>query len=175
MASVAADARRDRRERPLPRRRHDARARRAHPDDGLFDLVLVGDVSKLDFVTTSPKLYSGGHIGHPRIEVVQSPWVTRRGRQIRSWLELDGEQAGPTPVRFEVVPGALRLRVPRLGAGCGFGQAPAAAARGAGAAGARLPGARLGAFSSALEAFLDRLEPRLDRVERCAGVALRAP
>ena len=27
-------------------------------------------------------------------------------------IELDGEQAGTTPARFEVVPGALPLRVP---------------------------------------------------------------
>ena len=36
----------------------------AEPDDGLFDIVLIGDVDKLDFVTTSPKLYKGGHVGH---------------------------------------------------------------------------------------------------------------
>ena len=27
-------------------------------------------------------------------------------------VQLDGEQPGTTPVRFEVVPGALRLRLP---------------------------------------------------------------
>jgi diacylglycerol kinase family enzyme len=27
-------------------------------------------------------------------------------------VELDGEQSGTTPVRFELVPGALSLRVP---------------------------------------------------------------
>jgi diacylglycerol kinase family enzyme len=27
-------------------------------------------------------------------------------------VELDGEQPGTTPARFEVVPGALRVRVP---------------------------------------------------------------
>jgi YegS/Rv2252/BmrU family lipid kinase len=83
----------------------------AQPDDGLFDLVLVGDVSKLDFVTTSPKLYSGGHIGHPRIEVVRSPWVSIEASD-PMLLELDGEHGGTTPVRFEVVPGALVVRVP---------------------------------------------------------------
>ena len=28
-------------------------------------------------------------------------------------VELDGEQEGTTPVRFEIVPQALRIRVPR--------------------------------------------------------------
>ena len=38
----------------------------ALPDDGLFDVMLIGDVTKLDFVTTAPKLYSGRHVGHPQ-------------------------------------------------------------------------------------------------------------
>src|SRR5438105_2961068 len=36
----------------------------ARPDDGLFDVVLIGDVSKADFVTTAPKLYKGKHVTH---------------------------------------------------------------------------------------------------------------
>jgi diacylglycerol kinase (ATP) len=83
----------------------------AHPDDGLFDVVLVGDVSKLDFVTTSPKLYRGGHVGHPRIEVVRSRAVSVEA-ELPMLVELDGESAGTTPARFEVVPEALRLRTP---------------------------------------------------------------
>ena len=35
----------------------------ASPDDGLFDVVLIGDVTKLDFATTAPKLYSAGTSG----------------------------------------------------------------------------------------------------------------
>jgi YegS/Rv2252/BmrU family lipid kinase len=83
----------------------------AQPDDGLFELVLVGDISKLDFVTTSPKLYRGGHVGHPRIEITRSPWVTVDAAA-PLLLELDGEQEGTTPVRFEIVANALRLRTP---------------------------------------------------------------
>lgn len=84
----------------------------ACPDDGLFDVVLVGDVSKLDFVTTSPKLYRGGHISHPRIEVVRSAWVSVES-QLPMLVEVDGEPVGTTPARFDVEPGALQLRTPR--------------------------------------------------------------
>jgi diacylglycerol kinase family enzyme len=87
-------------------------APQAKPCDGLFDVVLIGDITKLDFVTTSPKLYKGGHVGHPRVEVVRSATVQIDADEPLP-LELDGEQVGTTPVRFEVVPGALRLRVPR--------------------------------------------------------------
>jgi YegS/Rv2252/BmrU family lipid kinase len=83
----------------------------AHPDDGLFDIVLIGDVTKLDFVTTSPKLYHGGHVGHRRVEVLRSAAVGVEAA-VPIPLELDGEVAGTTPVRFEIVPAALRLRTP---------------------------------------------------------------
>jgi diacylglycerol kinase (ATP) len=81
----------------------------ARPDDGLFDVVLIGDVTKLDFVTTSPKLYGGGHVGHPRIEVIRSAAVSVDAATPLP-LELDGEPGGTTPARFEIVPSALRIR-----------------------------------------------------------------
>jgi YegS/Rv2252/BmrU family lipid kinase len=83
----------------------------AKPCDGLFDVVLIGDITKLDFVTTSPKLYSGGHVGHPRVEVLRSATVRVDAAEPLP-LELDGEQVGTTPASFEVVPAALRVRVP---------------------------------------------------------------
>ena len=84
----------------------------ARPDDGRFDVVLIGDVSKLDFVTTAPKIYRGGHVRHPKVEVLRSATVTVDAPAALP-IEVDGEQIGTTPARFEVVPGALRLRVPR--------------------------------------------------------------
>ena len=84
----------------------------ASPDDGLFDVLMIGDVTKLDFATTAPKLYRGKHLGHPKVELARARVVTIDGAE-RLPIELDGEQVGTTPARFEVVPGALRVRVPR--------------------------------------------------------------
>jgi YegS/Rv2252/BmrU family lipid kinase len=83
----------------------------AAPDDGLFDVVLIGDVAKLDFLTTAPKLYKGGHVTHPKVEVLRSAHVHVEAAE-RLPIELEGEQVGTTPATFELVPGALRLRVP---------------------------------------------------------------
>ena len=83
----------------------------AQPDDGLFDVVLIGDVTKRDFVTTSPKLYKGTYLAHPKIDLLRAPAVEVDGPEHLP-IELDGEQVGTTPVRFEVVPSALRIRVP---------------------------------------------------------------
>jgi len=84
----------------------------ARPDDGLFDVLLIGDVTKLDFATTAPKLYRGTHLAHPKVDLERARSVSV-GAGERLPIELDGEQVGTTPVRFDVVPGALRVRVPR--------------------------------------------------------------
>ena len=34
----------------------------AEPDDGLFDVLLIGDVTKLDLAMTMPKIYRGTHL-----------------------------------------------------------------------------------------------------------------
>jgi diacylglycerol kinase (ATP) len=83
----------------------------AEPDDGLFDVVLIGDITKRDFVTTAPKIYKGTYIAHPKVDLLRSRTV-RVDAPERLPIELDGEQVGTTPVQFEIVPGALRVRVP---------------------------------------------------------------
>ena len=83
----------------------------ARQDDGAFDIVTIGDVNKLDFLTTAPKLYNGRYLSHPKVELLRSPTVTVSADE-RLPLEVDGEPIGTTPARFEVVPAALRLRVP---------------------------------------------------------------
>jgi diacylglycerol kinase (ATP) len=83
----------------------------ARQDDGVFDVVTIGDVSKLDFVTTAPKLYSGRYLSHPKVELLRSSSVAISADEPLP-LEVDGEPIGTTPARFEVVPSALRLRVP---------------------------------------------------------------
>jgi diacylglycerol kinase (ATP) len=83
----------------------------AQPDDGLFDVILIGDITKRDFMTTAPKIYRGTYLSHPKVELLRSHAVAVDAPE-RLPIELDGEQVGTTPVRFEVVPGALRVRVP---------------------------------------------------------------
>ena len=81
----------------------------ARPDDGLFDVVLIGDVTKRDFVHDRAEALQG-HA--PRPPEGRAP-TRRSGVAVdapeRLPIELDGEQVGTTPVRFEIVPaGAAR-------------------------------------------------------------------
>jgi YegS/Rv2252/BmrU family lipid kinase len=83
----------------------------AEPDDGVLDTLLIGDVTKADFVRTFPKIYRGKHLSHPKIEVLRGAAVEVEA-ELPLPIVLDGEQPGTTPARFEIVPGALRVRVP---------------------------------------------------------------
>ena len=69
-------------------------------------------VTKRDLLFVLPKTYRGKHLPHPRLEVLRGRVVTVDADEPLP-IELDGEQPGTTPVRFEVVPRALRLRVPK--------------------------------------------------------------
>ncbi len=84
----------------------------AEPDDGVFDALLIGDLTKRDLLTTLPKTFWGGHLPHPKAELLRGATVTVDAPEPLP-VELDGEQPGTTPVRFEIVRGALRVRVPR--------------------------------------------------------------
>jgi YegS/Rv2252/BmrU family lipid kinase len=83
----------------------------AEPDDGLFDVLLIGNLTKRDLLLTLPKTYRGRHLPHPKAELLRGATVEIDAAEPLP-VELDGEQPGTTPARFELVPRALRLRVP---------------------------------------------------------------
>jgi diacylglycerol kinase (ATP) len=83
----------------------------AQPDDGTFDVLLIGDLTKRDLVLTMPKIFRGTHLPHPKAELLRGAQVSVDATD-RLPIELDGEQPGTTPARFEIVPQALRVRVP---------------------------------------------------------------
>jgi len=83
----------------------------ADPGDGTFDVLLIGDLAKRDLVLTLPKIFRGTHLPHPKAELLRGTTVTV-GASDPLPIQLDGEQPGTTPASFELVPQALRVRVP---------------------------------------------------------------
>jgi diacylglycerol kinase (ATP) len=81
--------------------------------DGLFDVVAVGDLSTLKIFANAHRLYLGTHLGmkevrHARARRVS---VSPAGGE-RVLLEVDGELVGTLPAAFEILPRALRVRLP---------------------------------------------------------------
>jgi diacylglycerol kinase (ATP) len=85
----------------------------ALPDDGLFDVIIGGDLSRLESVRLMGPLRSGEHLER-RVDKIDHLTASRVEVSSPSTilLDLDGEQPGMLPAVFEVLPGAIELVVP---------------------------------------------------------------
>lgn len=72
-------------------------------NDGLFDIVIVEPISKIEFIKVFPKVYAGSHISHPRVRSLRATKVQINGDAI---AYADGERIGPAPVSAECIAGA---------------------------------------------------------------------
>jgi diacylglycerol kinase family enzyme len=82
----------------------------ADPSDGLFDVLIIGDVSKLDLLWSLPRIYRGTHLTHPKVTLKRTNEVTISADTKMS-IQADGDLIGETPARFVVLPSALNIRV----------------------------------------------------------------
>ena len=71
--------------------------------DGLFDVMVLRPVSKVEFIRVFPKVFSGKHIEHPQVEIFKSRRVSLHADAI---AYADGDRIGGLPVRAECIAGA---------------------------------------------------------------------
>jgi len=83
----------------------------ARVDDGKLDVVTASGLSRANIVTELSRIHTGGHVNNPKVTITQGTIVTIETllAQDAMPLEADGNVRGVTPVRFEVLPGALRF------------------------------------------------------------------
>lgn len=86
-------------------------APQAVPDDGLFDVIINGDLGAFETIGLLGKVRSGKHMSHPKMERVLARRVEVSSRS-RVGVDADGERPGDLPATFEVVPRAIQLLVP---------------------------------------------------------------
>jgi diacylglycerol kinase family enzyme len=87
----------------------------ARINDGLLDVVNIGDISTVKILLNAYSLYRGTH---NRLDEVKSTLarkieVSAVDPSTEILLETDGEMPGKLPATYEIVPDALRVRVPR--------------------------------------------------------------
>ena len=75
----------------------------AQLNDGLFDVMILEPVSKVEFLKVFPKVYSGSHISHPKVKMMRSSKVKLTAKAI---AYADGERIGPAPISAECIRGA---------------------------------------------------------------------
>jgi diacylglycerol kinase (ATP) len=85
----------------------------AKPTDGVFDVIVVGNVGKLETARAMGAIRNGTHLDdrNPKIQLfygkrisVSSPEAVR--------IDLDGEQPGMLPALFEIQPSAIEFIAP---------------------------------------------------------------
>ena len=75
----------------------------AQLNDGLFDVMILEPVSKVEFLKVFPTVYSGTHISHPKVKVLRSAKVRLTADAV---AYADGERIGPAPIYAECIRGA---------------------------------------------------------------------
>jgi diacylglycerol kinase (ATP) len=77
-------------------------------DDGMFDVVTIGDVTHLELVYNFPRVYRGTHLNHPKVRAERARSIAVESDQ-PMLVQADGELLGLSPVRFQILPRALTL------------------------------------------------------------------
>ena len=75
----------------------------ANMHDGLFDIMILRPVSKLEFLKVFPRVFTGSHIDHPAVEVLRGSKVELSAPAV---AYADGERIGGLPVKAECLAGA---------------------------------------------------------------------
>ena len=80
-------------------------------DDGLLELFIVHSISRPEFIKVFPKVFTGEHISHPAVEIIQAKQVKLSSGNMPAYS--DGEAVGHSPVSAQIMPGSLRVFAPR--------------------------------------------------------------
>ncbi|HLA95828.1 MAG TPA: diacylglycerol kinase family protein [Pyrinomonadaceae bacterium] len=84
--------------------------------DGFLDVINIGDIKTAKIILNAYTLYRGTHLALKEVKDTLAKRIEARpikdGEQVH--IEVDGELLGRLPAVYEVVPNALRVRVPKL-------------------------------------------------------------
>jgi YegS/Rv2252/BmrU family lipid kinase len=86
----------------------------AQINDGFFDVVNIGDIKTAKILLRGYTLYTGAHLDLPEVKSTLARRIEVSavgGEELH--IEADGELPGKLPAVFEVIPNALKVRVPK--------------------------------------------------------------
>jgi YegS/Rv2252/BmrU family lipid kinase len=91
----------------------------AEVDDGMFDVIALGDFGFGDLLASGRRLFKGTHLTMDKVTARRAKIVDAEPIEPSAVVELDidGENLGRLPARFEIVPSALWVVVPGAAGG----------------------------------------------------------
>jgi len=78
--------------------------------DGQLDVIFANEMGRIDLLKTFPQIFRGTHLGHRAVEAARARVVEFDVAE-EAVLVVDGEVLCYTPLRMQVLPGALQVRV----------------------------------------------------------------
>jgi diacylglycerol kinase (ATP) len=81
----------------------------ARPDDGVLEVITIGDFGKVELLYKVRRFFSGTYLSDPKISH-RSVRAIEAVSDERVFLELDGELVGTLPASIRVLPAALSIR-----------------------------------------------------------------
>ena len=87
---------------------------KASMSDGVLDVTVVGELTRMQFLANFPKVFKGTHLAHPDIAIFRGTRVELESLDPSVPMDVyaDGERVSPLPATMEAVRDALRVRVP---------------------------------------------------------------
>jgi diacylglycerol kinase (ATP) len=82
----------------------------AQPDDALFDILFLHDMSKTKLLFNLFKVYKGKHLSVKGVELMRGEKVVITSPDV-ALVELDGEQPGRAPLEIQILPGSMQFFV----------------------------------------------------------------
>ena len=86
----------------------------AELDDGLFDVITIGELSRLRFVGNLPKVFKGTHVDEDEVHVFRAPRMELSASRPFP-VYADGEYLTDLPVSLRLLPRALSVLAPPPG------------------------------------------------------------
>jgi YegS/Rv2252/BmrU family lipid kinase len=82
--------------------------------DGMFDVVMIAQAPKHEFLRQLPRVFKGTHVSCPFVQIARAREVEiASDRPFTTYA--DGDPVAVLPARFTVLPGAVKVKVPCAG------------------------------------------------------------
>ncbi len=76
-------------------------------NDGLLNLVVIGNVGLAEYLYYLPRIMMGKKINHKEVHYLEMKSLTVKGNNLH--CEMDGETSGASPVEISIIPGKIRI------------------------------------------------------------------